>query len=79
MPPAYGRTEGADHFTALQVDLQLLNVGELHIQAVSAAPAVTEVHLPERLTRELTQLLLAGTGILSVEQAGRMLRRPRRE
>ncbi len=56
------------------VDLQLLDVGELHVQAVGAAPAVAEVHLPEGLARELAQLPLAGTDDLGVEQAGRVLR-----
>jgi hypothetical protein len=52
----------------------VLDVGELHLQAVGAAAAVAEVDLAESFPSEGTQLLLTGASILGVEEAGRVLR-----
>lgn len=52
----------------------MLDVGELHLQAVGAAAAVAEVHLAEAFGGDVAQLLLARAGILGVEEACRILR-----
>jgi len=58
--------------SALQIELQVLHIGELHLQTLGTAAAVAEVHLAQAFGGEVTQLPLAG--VLGVEEAGRVLR-----
>jgi hypothetical protein len=48
----------------------VLDVRELHVQAVGAAAAVAEVHLSQAFGGDVTQLPLARAGVLGVEEAG---------
>lgn len=63
-----------DLAVGLEVEFHVLDVCELHFQAVGASAAVAEVGLAEAFGGDVAQLLLAGAGLLGVEQAGRVLR-----
>ncbi|WMI61328.1 hypothetical protein RBH85_34675 [Streptomyces rochei] len=61
----------------LQLDLDVLHVGELHAKAVNASAVGAEVHLGEALGRdllELLELLLGGAPFLRGEEAVSELR-----
>lgn len=59
----------------LQLELQVFDVGEADLlQAAGAAAAILEVHLAQRVGGDLLELLVAGAGLLGVEEAGGMLR-----
>lgn len=56
----------------------MLHICEPHLlQASSAATAVLQVHLPQRLDGDLLELGAAGTGLLGVEEAGGVAGRQR--
>jgi hypothetical protein len=65
---------GGHQSPSLHVELIVLDVRELDLQACGAAAAVAEVDLAERFGRESAQLLFAGALILGVEEAGGVLR-----
>jgi hypothetical protein len=52
----------------------VFDVCEFDFQAVGASAAVAEVGLAEAVGGYVAQLLLAGAGLLGVEQAGHVLR-----
>jgi hypothetical protein len=52
----------------------VLDVRELHLQALGAAAAVAEVGLAEAFGGDVAELLFAGAGFLGVEEAGGVLR-----
>ncbi len=59
----------------LQVELDVVDVGELHQEAASAAAAVLEVDLLQALVGDVAQLLLAGPRLLGVKETAGELRR----
>lgn len=69
------RLAGCSGHRLLQLELQVLHVGEPHLfQAAGAAAAVLEVHLLECFGRDFFEFAVAGAGFLGVEEAGCVLR-----
>jgi hypothetical protein len=57
-----------------EFDVDVVDVGELHQQALGAAAAVLEVDLLEAFGGDVEELLFGGALFLGVEEAGRVLR-----
>lgn len=57
------------------VDVEIVDVGELHQQAVRTAAAGPEVPILQPLGRDLLQRRLRGAGVLCREQPARQIRR----
>src|SRR5512147_1771158 len=76
--PTHIRARRLSGARLLQVELEVLDVGEAHLlQLAGAAATVLEVHLLERFGRDLPQPLVSGALLLGVEETGGVLRRQR--
>ncbi|MFF9222140.1 hypothetical protein [Streptomyces viridosporus] len=65
------RGRGACAGAGLQLDLDVLHVGELHAQAVRPGVVDAEVHPGEVLGRDLLELLPGGSSVAGFEEAVR--------
>ena len=54
----------------LQLEFEVEDVGELHFEAVGAAPVVAEVHLAQGLGGDLAEVVLVDACFLGLEEAG---------
>lgn len=72
--PELRQRAGPECCAESEVELDVVDVGELHDEAVGTAATVLEVLLLKTFGRDVLQLLLRGTSSLRVEQPGRVLR-----